>query len=169
MGLGSFVGALVLAHRSSPGIRLMGAAGAAVGIFSLAAALAPTLWWEWASVALLGFASISFMIVGNTTLQLTSDATMRGRVMSLYSVVFLGSTPIGAPIAGWIGQHLGPRVGLLAGGAVALLASLITLCVVHRTRLRDLPHEATDSVVPVPVGGPEGGAGRPEIERTLSA
>ena len=170
MGLGSFVGALVLAHRSSPGIRLMGAAGAAVGIFSLAAALAPTLWWEWASVALLGFASISFMIVGNTTLQLTSEATMRGRVMSLYSVVFLGSTPIGAPIAGWIGQHLGPRVGLLAGGAVALLASLITLWVVHRTRLRDLPREATDAVVvPVPVGAPEGGVARPETERTLSA
>jgi predicted MFS family arabinose efflux permease len=170
MGLGSFVGALVLAHRSSPGVRLMCAAGAAVGVFSLAAALAPTLRWEWAFVAPLGFAAISFMIVGNTTLQLTSEATMRGRVMSLYSVVFLGSTPIGAPIAGWIGQHLGPRVGLLAGGMVALLGSLITLWVAHRTRARDVPREATDAVVPVPVGEAAAGAGRPrEVERTLSA
>jgi MFS family permease len=170
MGLGSFVGALVLAHRSSPGIRLMGAAGAAVGVFSLAAAVAPTLTWEWACVALLGFASISFMIVGNTTLQLTSEARMRGRVMSLYSVVFLGSTPIGAPIAGWIGQHLGPRVGLLAGGVVALFASLITLWIVHRARVRDVPREAAEAViVPVPVGEPEGGAAPREVERTLSA
>lgn len=170
MGLGSFVGALVLAHRSSPGVRLMCAAGAAVGVFSLAAAVAPTLRWEWACVALLGFAAISFMIVGNTTLQLTSGPTMRGRVMSLYSVVFLGSTPIGAPIAGWIGQHLGPRVGLLAGGMVALLGSLITLWVVHRTRARDVPREATGAVVPVPVGEPAAAAGRPrEVERTLSA
>ena len=170
MGLGSFVGALVLAHRSSPGVRLMCAAGAAVGVFSLAAAVAPTLRWEWACVALLGFASISFMIVGNTTLQLTSEPTMRGRVMSLYSVVFLGSTPIGAPIAGWIGQHLGPRVGLLAGGMVALLGSLITLWVVHRTRARDVPREVTGAVVPVPVGELAAGAGRArEGERTLSA
>jgi MFS family permease len=95
---------------------------------------------------------------------------MRGRVMSLYSVVFLGSTPIGAPIAGWIGQHLGPRVGLLAGGMVALLGSLITLWVVHRTRARDVRREATGAVVPVPVGEPAAGAGRPsELERTLSA
>jgi predicted MFS family arabinose efflux permease len=172
MGLGSFVGALVLAHRSSPGIRLMCSAGAAVGIFSLAAALAPTLGWEWASVALLGFASISFMIVGNTTLQLTTEATMRGRVMSLYSVVFLGSTPIGAPIAGWIGQHLGPRTGLLAGGMVALVASLITLWVLHRARVRDDAREVTDALaVPVPLGERDGAPGRRprEVDRPLTA
>lgn len=94
--------------------------------------------------------------------------------MSLYSVVFLGSTPIGAPIAGWIGQHLGPRVGLLAGGIVALLASVITLWVVYRTRVHDEPREVTNAVVvPVPLGEPEGGpdAATPpgEVERTLSA
>jgi predicted MFS family arabinose efflux permease len=168
MGLGSFVGALVLAHRSSPGLRLLCAAGVAVGIFSLAAAAAPTLGWEWASVALLGFASIAFMIVGNTTLQLAAEPTMRGRVMSLYSVVFLGSTPIGAPIAGWMGEHLGPRTGLLAGGLVALLASLITVWVLRRARSRD-GAEAT-LVMPVPAAQRDGAAERLiEDERTLTA
>ena len=57
---------------------------------------------------------------------------MRGRVMALYGVIFLGSTPIGGPIAGWVGQHvgsptLGPRVGLAGGGAVALAAGILAL------------------------------------------
>jgi MFS family permease len=132
MGFGSFLGALAFANRARPGMRLLAAAGVALGAFSVAAAAAPTLGWEWASLVPLGFASIAFMITGNTTLQLAAAPTMRGRVMSLYSVVFLGSTPIGAPLAGWMGQHLGPRLGLAAGGAVAAIASGVALWVVAR-------------------------------------
>jgi MFS family permease len=57
---------------------------------------------------------------------------MRGRVMALYTVVFLGSTPIGGPIAGWIGQHVGPRVGLIGGGIIALAAGTLTLAWLSR-------------------------------------
>ena len=64
---------------------------------------------------------MAFMITGNTLLQLNARPEARGRVMALYGVVFLGSTPIGAPIAGWVGQYLSPRVGLIGGGAVALV------------------------------------------------
>lgn len=134
MGVGSFVGALAFANRPRPGMRLLGFAGLAVGTFSLAAAFAPSLAWEYAALVPLGFASIAFMITGNTTLQLTAEPSMRGRVMALYSVVFLGSTPIGAPVAGWMGQHLGPRVGLAFGGALALLGSVVALWVVRRAR-----------------------------------
>jgi MFS family permease len=134
MGVGSFVGALVLAHRARPGQRLLALAAVAVGITSVAAGLAPTLGWALAVVVLVGLASIAFMITGNTTLQLTADPTMRGRVMSLYSVVFLGSTPIGAPIAGWVGEHLGARVGLALGGAIATVAGLVALWALHRAR-----------------------------------
>ena len=134
MGVGSFVGALVLAHRARPGQRLLALAAVAVGISSVAAGLAPTLGWALAVVVLVGLASIAFMITGNTTLQLTADPTMRGRVMSLYSVVFLGSTPIGAPIAGWVGEHLGARVGLALGGAIATVAGLLALWALHRAR-----------------------------------
>jgi MFS family permease len=134
MGIGATIGALVLAHRARPGQRLLAVAGIAVGATSIAAGLAPTLGWELGVAVPLGLASIAFMVTGNTTLQLTTEPAMRGRVMSLYSVVFLGSTPIGAPIAGWVGEHLGARAGLALGGAIALLASAVALWVLHRSR-----------------------------------
>ena len=67
----------------------------------------------------LGYAAMCFMITGNTMLQLNAKPQARGRVMALYGIVFLGSTPIGAPIAGWLGQLLGPRVEFALMGAVA--------------------------------------------------
>ncbi len=99
----------------------------ALGVLSILLALAPGI--VWASVLLppLGAVGIAFAITGNSTLQLTSDPALRGRVMALYTVVFLGSTPIGGPIAGWVAQHLGPRVGLAGGGAIAVLAGLAVL------------------------------------------
>ena len=137
MGAGSFAAALALARRPSPSVRLLGVAGIGVGGFGLAAALAPSLALEWGALAGLGFAAIAFMITGNTTLQLTADARMRGRVMSLYSVVFLGSTPIGAPLAGWIAEHLGPRLALGAGGVIAAAASVVALRVIARRPLAE--------------------------------
>jgi MFS family permease len=139
MGAGSFAAALVLARRPSPSVRLLGLAGVGVGVFGVAAALAPSLAWEWGALIGLGFAAIAFMITGNTTLQLNADPKMRGRVMSLYSVVFLGSTPIGAPLAGWIAEHLGPRVALGAGGIIAVAASIVAVRVVRRRPLADRP------------------------------
>ncbi len=138
MGVGSFVGALVLAHRARPGQRLLALAAVAVGVASIAVGLAPTLGSALAIVVFLGLASIAFMITGNTTLQLTADPVMRGRVMSLYSVIFLGSTPIGAPIAGWVGEHLGARTGLALGGAIAVAGGVVALWALRRAR-----HDAT--------------------------
>ena len=68
-----------------------------------------------------GFAAMSFMIVGNTGLQLAAKPEARGRVMAIYGVLFLGSTPIGSPVIGWIGEHLGPRVDYLVAGSLAML------------------------------------------------
>ena len=68
----------------------------------------------------------------NSTLQLTSRPNMRGRVMALYGIVFLGTTPIGAPIAGWVGEHLGPRVAFAGGGLIALATGLVGLWVLSR-------------------------------------
>ena len=67
----------------------------------------------------MGFTIMAFMITGNTMLQLTSVPQARGRVMALYGIVFLGSTPIGAPIAGVVGEHLGAQTGLWLSGLVA--------------------------------------------------
>jgi MFS family permease len=71
----------------------------------------------------LGAASISFLALGNATLQLSATPEMRGRVMGLWAVAFLGSTPVGGPIIGWVGENVGPRYGLGLGGVATLLAA----------------------------------------------
>lgn len=121
VGVGSLVGALVMASRArQPNLRRLAWLAVAVGGSSVALAAAPTLPVALVVSPLLGAAAIAFAITGNSTLQLTASPTMRGRVMALYSVVFLGSTPIGGPIAGWVGQHLGSRVALAGGGVIAV-------------------------------------------------
>jgi MFS family permease len=133
-GVGSLTGALVMAGRSSKAdVPRMARLGLAVGGLSILLALAPVLPVAWALLPLLGAAYIAFPIAGNSTLQLTASDSMRGRVMSIYTVVFLGSTPVGGPIAGWVGEHLGPRVGLAGGGVIAMVASGVALAALRRT------------------------------------
>jgi MFS family permease len=147
MGLGSFIGALVFANRARSGSRLLLWAGVAVGLVTMLVATAPTLEWELVFLVPLGFVMIAFMIAGNTTLQLTTTSAMRGRVMALYSVVFLGSTPIGAPVAGWMGQHLGARIGLAFGGFVALAACAVGFVALHRARVASRTAEDRETAV----------------------
>ena len=126
-----------MASRSArANVRLLVLLGLGFGCFTAAVGLAPTLPIEWVLMVGLGAVAISFAITANSTLQLNSSGAMRGRVMALYSVVFLGSTPVGGPIAGWVGEHLGPRVGLAGGGLIAAAAGLAGLAAVRRTPVR---------------------------------
>jgi MFS family permease len=133
MGVGSLAGALGMASRSSGSSadRLARVALALGGLTALLG-LAPTLPVAWVVIPFVGAAGIAFAITGNATLQLNSAPELRGRVMALYTVVFLGSTPIGGPIAGWVGEHLGPRVGLVGGATVAVVAGLAALASLRR-------------------------------------
>jgi MFS family permease len=124
MGGGSLIGALATASRGRPSPKLLFGTCLAFGVLMSAAALAPELRSGLMLFALMGCAAIAFMATANTTLQLASSGEMRGRVMSLYMVVVVGSTPIGGPIVGWISQHFGPRYGLGIGGVSTLLAAL---------------------------------------------
>jgi MFS family permease len=124
MGAGSVAGALAAGARGRVGPRLLVAAAAAYGIADLLAAIAPTLPLQVAALIPLGAISVTFAAGINSSLQLAVEPTMRGRVMALYSVVFLGSTPIGAPLVGWIAEVAGPRAGLLLGAAAALAAAV---------------------------------------------
>jgi len=100
-----------------------------------AVALAPTLLVADLLIVLMGAASIGFIATANATLQLTADPAMRGRVMALYAMAFLGTTPIGAPLVGAIAQWTSPRVALLVG-AVATVVSAGLLMWRHQARLR---------------------------------
>ncbi|HVD86833.1 MAG TPA: MFS transporter [Solirubrobacterales bacterium] len=123
MAVGSIVGALVNGHRGRTGPRLIAGGAFAFGVSALGAAAMPSLAFEIPALALLGAAAVTFAATINSTLQLAVEPEMRGRVMALYSVVFLGSTPIGAPLAGWLAQAYDPRVALLLAGISGLSAS----------------------------------------------
>jgi MFS family permease len=125
MGVGSVGGALMtgLLGRVSP--RLIVGAAAAFGVFELLAAVAPSLPLQILALVPLGAVSVTFAAGVNSSMQLAASPEMRGRVMSLYSVVFLGSTPFGAPLVGWLAQVASPRVGLALGGAAALVAAAL--------------------------------------------
>ncbi|HEX5982681.1 MAG TPA: MFS transporter, partial [Solirubrobacterales bacterium] len=125
MAVGSIAGALVNGHRGRTGPRLIAGGALAFGVSALLAAAMPSLALEILMLALLGAASVTFAATINSTLQLAVTPEMRGRVMALYSVVFLGSTPIGGPIAGWLAQNYDPRVALCLAGASGLTAAWI--------------------------------------------
>jgi MFS family permease len=122
MGVGAVAGGLVVAGQSRFGlaalVRVSFAFGLAIGLV----AISPTLPTAILSLVLVGVVNIAFLARANTTLQLAADPAMRGRVMAMWTVAFVGSTPVGGPIVGYIGQVTGPRWGL-ATGAMACIAA----------------------------------------------
>ncbi len=123
MGVGSVAGALVTGARGRTGPRLLAGAALAFGASALLAAAAPAMVFEVAALTVLGAAAVTFAATVNSSLQLAVAPHMRGRVMALYSVVFLGSTPIGGPLAGWLSETYDPRLALLLAASAGLLAA----------------------------------------------
>jgi MFS family permease len=105
----------------------LGVFAVACGAGLAAIGAAPTFTFAMVAMVPLGFSVMAFMITANTILQVNARPDMRGRVMALYVMVFLGSTPFGSPIAGWIGQHLGARDGFYVAAAFAVVMGLATL------------------------------------------
>jgi MFS family permease len=135
LGVGSLIGALLMAREKHPNPRRLALASAAFGLATILVAYAPSMTSELVLLVPMGFVSMIFMITGNSTLQLTSRPDMRGRVMALYGIVFLGSTPVGGPIAGWASEHFGTRATLALGGLVAVIVGAAGLLVLSaRTR-----------------------------------
>ena len=135
MGVGTVLGALFAASRSHPTRKTLIYSAIAYGVLIVIAGLAPTLTLEMIALVPMGAAGIAFVVTANSTLQLNAKESMRGRVMALYSVVFLGSTPIGSPIVGWIGETFGVRAGFFISGIACLLAAAYAVDVVRRERL----------------------------------
>jgi MFS family permease len=122
LGVGMFVGSMTNAALARSGRTFLLASGFLLGAMSLLVAGAPTLWLAALLMLPLGAASMTFLATVNSTLQLGTADEMRGRVMAIYFVLFLGSTPIGAPIIGWIAESFSPRAALAFGGLATLAA-----------------------------------------------
>jgi MFS family permease len=134
MGAGAVVGGLFTAHRSNPSTRLLAFIGVFFGLTIVAVALAPSKLTAIVLLVPMGAASISFIATNNATLQLRADPAMRGRVMSLNAIAFLGSTPIGAPLVGYISDVSSPRISLVVGGVATLVASVPLFFLATRQR-----------------------------------
>jgi MFS family permease len=136
MAAGSLAGALTAANRARPSRTLLVSSAVTFAVFCMAASVAPNAIACAVLLVPLGAASMVFLTTANSTLQLNSQHDMRGRVMAIYALVFLGSTPIGGPIVGWISQEWGARAGLFVGGAASLVAVLAVMAGTWRQRVR---------------------------------
>ncbi|MGE5139294.1 MAG: MFS transporter [Rudaea sp.] len=156
LGIGAVAGGLLTAGRGRPTPRSLIGGAFFFGATTLVAALMPNLILAVAAMSIVGVSTIYFTSMGNSILQLESEPQMRGRVMGFWAIAFLGSTTIGAPVVGWIGETAGPRWSILVGAAAALAAGVFGLIALRGVRAR---HEIgttdrTDAVT-APQGAPD--------------
>ncbi len=162
MGVGAITGSLITSSRTIAGPRMLIGSAGGFAISATLAAAAPTIELEMVALALLGAASVGFAATINAGLQLAAEPEMRGRVMALYSMVFIGTTPIGGPLAGWIAEAVSPRASLLVG---ALAAAGVAAAVVAGER----PRPVAASVWPLGTRGRFRGWTPPNIRSKLSS
>lgn len=125
MAAGSLVGALAAARRGSTRLRMLVLAAGVFGVLEIAAALSPTFWLFALLLVPIGMIGLTVNITANSAVTMATDPAMRGRVMSLYMMVFAGGTPIGAPLLGWVTDTYGARVGFATGGVISLAAAVV--------------------------------------------
>ncbi|MDX6617569.1 MAG: hypothetical protein QOD60_2660, partial [Solirubrobacterales bacterium] len=140
MGAGAIVGALTTGARNHVSSSLLVAAAAAFGVLAFVASAAPTLALMAIAVVPLGASTVTLAASINSGLQLAAEPSMRGRVMALYSVVFLGSTPIGAPLTGWLCDAVDPRAALVMAGASGLIGAGLARVAFDRANSVTLSH-----------------------------
>ncbi|NHN55605.1 MFS transporter [Calidifontibacter sp. DB0510] len=161
MAIGSLSAALMTARRPRPRLRILLTALVGFTIASAAAALAPAYWLFGLLLIPTGLAAMTVMTTANSSVQLSVDPVMRGRVMALYMAIFMGGTPLGAPLIGWIGSAWGPRWTILVGSIATGLTAIAAILYLMRSKdlavrlerhpwhLQVLPRrEAADAITP---------------------
>ncbi|MFF7354342.1 MFS transporter [Streptomyces filipinensis] len=123
MAVGSLGGALLAARRGTARLRILIAAALAFGALETAAALVPSYWLFALLMVPIGVFGLTVNVTANTAVQMATDPAMRGRVMALFMMVFMGGTPLGAPVVGWITDTYGARVGFALGGVISAAAA----------------------------------------------
>jgi MFS family permease len=146
LAVGTLTGALLAAQRSTrsrPGPRLLIASAFAFGVLELLAGLMPSYLTFGLALIPVGVALMTFMTTANSTVQLSVSAEMRGRVMAIYMLVFIGGNPIGAPMVGWLAAQFGGRSPFVVGGAIAALSAVV--CGIVLARRGDIPRGSARS------------------------
>lgn len=136
MALGSLAGSLLAARRAAPRLRLVLGAAVLFGAMEIVIALMPSYATFVLLTPLIGITAMTTITAANTTMQLSVPAELRGRVMALYLMVFMGGTPIGSPLVGWVGESFGARWSLILGGALSILGTLLCAALFLRARRR---------------------------------
>ncbi|HEX6946632.1 MAG TPA: MFS transporter [Acidimicrobiia bacterium] len=127
MGVGAVFGGLIAASRVQHIPVWLARTGLIFGVMQVVVSLGPTLWMVYILLAVVGACSVTFIAMANTTLQLTAEPSVRGRVMGMYVLAFFGTTPFGATLMGWLGEVVDPRFAMGFGGATLILAALYAL------------------------------------------
>lgn len=133
MSLGALIGGLYTASRDDTSAKTILKVTLLFGLSIMALSIMPGVVTALALLIVVGVFSMLFIAMTNSSLQLTSSPEMRGRVMSLLAITFLGTTPIGGPIIGYISDHTSPRIGLLVGGVATVIAAIIGMSIMKTT------------------------------------
>jgi len=143
LSLGSLIGALAVARRTSTTVRRVAMTAIAFGGGMVLIGMAPTTTVAFIVAPIVGAASIAFMTASTALVQTEADPSMRGRVLALQAMVFLGSTPIGGPIVGWITEHFGARYAIGVGALACVGAGLWGMWLAKRKHIDDVSDELT--------------------------
>ena len=148
MAVGSLTGSLLAASRTRVRHRLVVGAAIVFGFVEIAAGLMPTYLTFALVTPLLGLSALTMITAANTFMQLHTAPGMRGRVMALYMMIFMGGTPLGAPIIGWVGETFGARWTLVLGGVLTIAGvSAASLLYLRAHRRAEERAEARDAVL----------------------
>ncbi|MDR0849307.1 MAG: MFS transporter [Propionibacteriaceae bacterium] len=131
-GGGALIGALMAAHRPRPRVRLIVGAAMGFGIASAVSAVMPTYLTFGLAGIFVGIFTLTLLTAANSTIQISTEPAMRGRVIALYMLINQGATPIGSPIIGWIAESVGTRWAIGVGAAAAILVACGALMWIHR-------------------------------------
>ena len=132
--VGALGGALLAARRARPTMALLLGTAFAFSVFEVISGFMPGYWSYLIMLVPTGLALLTFTTAANSAVQLGTTAEMRGRVMGLYMLVFLGGAPIGSPLVGWAAEEFGPRVSLLAGGVISAVATAVVVLMLAHSR-----------------------------------
>jgi len=133
MAIGSLTGALLVARRGAPRRRVIVGFALLFGLLEILAGLSPQYWVFALSLIPLGMTALTVVATANAYVQTSVDPQMRGRVTSLYLMIFMGGTPAGAPLIGWVAEMLGARWSLIGGGIMTAAGTLaVTLLLARR-------------------------------------